>query len=92
MVTQPQPAPPRPVLVAVGAIGVEAVGDGVGQPGQLFGPVLGALARQVGLGLIAGGRVDPAGQLVVDAADHRDLTGAEFPGFLRGGRRSQRRR
>jgi hypothetical protein len=41
--------------------------------GQLFGPVLGAFPSQPGFGVAAGGVVNEAGQLVVEAADHRDL-------------------
>jgi hypothetical protein len=40
----------------------------------------------------AGVDVDPAGQLMVEAADHRDMLDAEFPGALGGGGRGQHRR
>lgn len=74
------------VGVGVGAIGVEAVGEGVGQRGQLFGAKAAALAGQPGFGALAGGGIDIAGQLVHEAADHRDLSGAELAGALaRGG-------
>ena len=89
LVAQHQAASAGAVFVAVDAVGVEAVGDGVGQPGELFGTVVGALFGQVGFGFVAGGGIDPAGHLVVEAPDHRDLAGTELPGFLGGGRTGQ---
>ena len=75
-------APAGAVLVAVGAIGVEAIGHGVGQSGELFGAKLGALAGQISFDTFAGGLIDPSGQLVVEAADDRDVFGSELSGSL----------
>ncbi len=60
------------------AVGVEAVGEFVGQPGQLVGAVLAGQAGQLGLGVRAGLGVDDIGQPVPEAADHRDVAGADL--------------
>ena len=89
LVAQGQASPAGAVFIAVGAVGVEAIDHGVGQPAQLFGPILRALLGQVGFGAVAGVLVDPAGQLVVEAADHRDLAGSQLSGTLCCGGRCQ---
>ncbi|BCZ25064.1 hypothetical protein MTY59_49190 [Mycobacterium senriense] len=54
------------------------------QPGQLFGSKPAAILGQPSLGLLAGRDVHPAGQLVIELADHRDLTGPQCAVALTG--------
>ncbi len=61
LAAQAQAAPPRPILIGVAAVGVEAIGEGGGQLGELFGAKLAGLAGQLGFGALPGGLVDPAG-------------------------------
>ena len=51
-------APPGAVVLGEVAVGVEAVGEGVGQLGQFVGAVLAGQAGQVGFGFVAGLDVD----------------------------------
>ena len=81
---QGEAAAPGAVSVGVGAIGVDAVGELVGEPGQLFGADLRPVAGQVGFGTFAGGRIDPAGQSVVEVADRRNVAGAQLALLLAG--------
>ena len=80
------------VDVAEVAVGVEAVGQFVGQLGQLIGAVLAGQPGQLRLGLGAGLDVDEIRQPVHEAADHRDMTGAELTVALGGGGGGQHRR
>ena len=73
------------VVVGVVAVGVEAVHEALGQPGQLFGAVVGGQLGEVGFGVFAGQGVEEAGQVVGEAADHRDVFAAEPSGALGGG-------
>jgi len=54
-------APAGPVVLGEVAVGVEAVSEGVGQPGQFVGAVLAGQSRQVGFGFLAGLDVDEIG-------------------------------
>ena len=74
------------------AVGVEAVGELVGQLGQLVGAVLAGQAGQLRFGFGAGLDVDEIGQPVEEAADHRDMAGTEVAVALRFGGRGQHRR
>ena len=65
------------------AVGVEAVGELVGQLGQLVGAVLAGQAGQLRLGFVPGLDVDEVRQPVQEAADHRDMAGAEVAVALR---------
>ncbi len=72
--------PRRLVAVDVGevAVGVEAVGELVGQLGQLIRAVLTGQTGQLRLGFGAGFEIDEIGQPMPEAADHRDVAGAEL--------------
>ena len=74
------------------AVGVEAVGELVGQLGQLIGAVLAGQAGQLRFGFVPGLDVDEVGQPVPEAADHRDMAGAEVAVALCFGGRGQHRR
>ena len=82
-----------PVEVAEVAVGVEAVSELVGQLGQLIGTVL---ARPGGpAALRPCTRVSmstKSGMPMPEAADHRDVTGTEIAGALRGSGGLQHRR
>ena len=82
--TQGQATAPGPVFVGVGAVGIEAIGESIGELAELLGSMLGPHLRQINVGLLAGGGIDPAGQLLEEAPDHRDLAGPELPGPLGG--------
>jgi hypothetical protein len=80
------------VVVAVAAVGIEAVRQLFSELGELIRPVLGAQPGKIGFGMGAGPGVDSPGQLVVEAADDCDMPGPEPPGALRGrGGRQYRR-
>ena len=91
---QGQTAPTGAVLVAVGAVGVEPIGQPGGELGELFGPDLGCALGELGCGVVARGAVHAGGQLVVEAADHRDVLGAEraLPLACGGARQHRRQR
>ncbi len=80
------------ILVAEIAVGVKAIGELVGQLGQLVGAILAAQLRQLGLGLHPGLDIDEVRQPVHKPADHRHMGGAEVPGALGGGGGLQPRR
>ncbi len=80
------------VVVGEGAVGIEAIGEPIGQPGQLFGAILRAQPGQVGFGTVACRAVNPARQLVVELADHRHLARTELALPLPGGGGRQHRR
>ena len=82
---QGQAAVAGPIFVGEGAVGVEAVGHRLGQFGEVFGAELGSELGEAGFGVVAGRGVDPAGQPVVEVADHRDLTGSQLALALRRG-------
>ena len=73
------------------AVGVQAVGELVGQLGQFVGAVLAGQAGQLGFGLVPGLDVDEVGQPVEEAADHRDMAGTDVAVALRVGGRGQHR-
>ena len=80
------------VVVGEVSIGVQAVGQFVGQFGQLVGTVLAAQPGELGLGHLPGLDVDEVGQPVDETADHRHMGGTDAPIPLRcGGGRQQRR-
>ena len=54
-------APAGPVVLGEVAVGVEAVGEGVGQPGQFVGAVLAGQSGQLCFGFVAGLDVDEIG-------------------------------
>ncbi len=62
-----------PVVVGEVAVGVEAVGEFVGQLAQLVGAVLAAQPGQLGFGVLAGFDVDDVGQPMPETADHRHM-------------------
>ena len=84
-------APPSPVVITEVAVRVEAVGEFVGQLGQLIRAVLGGQAGQLGFGFVPGFDIDKIRQPMPKAADHRDMTGTQLPVALRLGRRGQHR-
>ena len=81
-----------PVDVDEVPVGVEAVGEFLGQLGQLIGPVLAGQAGQLRLGLVPGLDVDEVGDSVPEAADDRDVAGAEVTVALGFGGGGQQRR
>ena len=87
-----QRAPARPVLIRELAVGVEAVGQPVSQPGQLIRPKPGRQPGQVGFGLLAGLDVDKTRQPMQKPPDHLHVRtpDASHPLGLR--RRGQQRR
>ena len=85
-------APAGPVVLGEVAVGVEAVGEFVGQLGQLIRAVLAGQSGQLGFGFGAGLDIDEIRQSMPKAADHRDMAGTELPVALRLGRRGQHRR
>ena len=70
-------------------VGVEAVGELVGQLCQLIGPVLAGQAGQLSLGFGSGLDVDEFGDSVPEAADDRDMAGTEVAIALCFGGRGQ---
>jgi len=76
-----------PVDVGEIAVGVEAVGEFVGQLAQRVGPMIGA-SGQLRLGLGSGLDVDEVRQPMEEPANHRDLAGTDdsVPLGLCGGR------
>ena len=74
------------------AVGVEAVGELVGQLGQLIGAVLTGQPGQLRFGLGAGLHIDEVRQPMKEAADHRDMPGPEIAVALRLRGRGQHRR
>jgi len=66
-------APPGPIGVGEVAVGVEAVGEGVGQPGQFVGAMLAGQAGQMCFGFGSGFDVDEIRQPVDETANHRDM-------------------
>ncbi len=76
------------------AVGVEAVGELVGQFRQLVGAVLTGQAGQLRFGCAAGLDVNEIRQAVKEAADHRDMAGTEVAVALggRGGFQHRRQR
>ncbi|CAG6925428.1 hypothetical protein PICSAR104_04107 [Mycobacterium avium subsp. paratuberculosis] len=94
LVAEDQPARPRPVFVAVAAVGVEAVHQPAGQLGQLIRPELCCLGRQLPFGVLAGLDVHRLRQLVEELPDHRHVVGADRPvalGRRRGGQQRRQR-
>jgi hypothetical protein len=87
-----QAAAGGPVVVAEVAVGVQTVGQRVGQLGQLVGAVFTGEPGQLGFGFGAGLDVDEVGQSMDEPADHRDVAGAEVAVALRLGGGGQRRR
>ncbi len=91
---QGQAAPVGAVLIAEGAVGVEAVHQPLSQFGQLVGAELGGQPGQMGFGFASGLAVDIDGQVAKEVPDHPHLAFAEAPVTLggRGGAqlRSQR--
>jgi hypothetical protein len=79
------------VVVAVGAVGVEPVGQPGGEFGELFGPDLRGALGELGFGVLASGAVHPGGQLVGEAAEDRDMLGAGCAFALVGGGAGQYR-
>src|SRR5882757_8780132 len=57
-------APAGPVVLGEVPVGVEAVGEGVGQLGEFVGAVLAGQSGQLGFGFVAGLDVDEIGQPV----------------------------
>ena len=92
--TQRQAAAFGAVDVGEVAVGVEAVGELVGQFRQLVGAVLTGQAGQLRFGCAAGLDVDEIRQAVKEAADHRDMAGTEVTVALggRGGFQHRRQR
>ena len=80
------------VDVAEVAVGVEAVGELVGQLGQLIGAMLQTQPGQLGFGLGAGLDIDKVREPMHEATDHRDMASAELAVALGGGGRGQYRR
>ena len=66
------------------AVGVEAVGELVGQLGQLIGPVLTGQPGQLRFGLGAGLHIDEVRQPMKEPADHRDMPRPQIAVALRG--------
>ena len=92
LIAEHQPAHARPVVVGVGAVGIEAVHQAPGQLGELVGPELGGLNGQVFFGVHTGLEVDGLGQLVEKPPDHRHMICPDRPVPLRRrGRRQDRR-
>ena len=94
MVADGEAAPAGAVVVGEIAVGIEAIGEFVGELAQLVGAMLAAQPSQLGFGLLAGFDVNGVGQPVTKAPDHRQVTGADFPVALRlcGGRQPGRQR
>ena len=84
-------APPSAVVLGEVAVGVQAVGELVGQLGQLIGAMLTGQPGQLGFGCGAGLDIDEIRQPMPKAADHRDMAGTQLPVALRFGRRGQHR-
>ena len=78
LVADGEAAPAGPVDVGEVAVGVEAVGEGVSQPAQFVGAVLTGQSGQLGFGFLAGLDIDEIGQSVHEAADDRDVAGADL--------------
>src|SRR6202041_1392591 len=75
-------APPSPVVIGEIAVGVEAVGEFVGELAQLVGATLTAQPGQLRLGLLASLDVDEVRQPVPKTADHHDVAGSDAAGSL----------
>jgi len=90
-VYQRQATAPGPVLVGVGPVGIQPIGESISELGELLGSIVGALARQIGFGLRARGASTKPG----NCWKKRRITRPdpfEFPVALGGGRRGQHRR
>ena len=72
--------------------GLQAVGEFVGQLGQLVGAMLAAQPGQLRLGLHPGFHVDEVGQPVPKTTDHRHVAGPDVAVALGGGGGRQHRR
>ena len=79
------------VVLGEVAVGVEAVGEFVGQLGQLIRAMLAGQAGQLGFGFGSGFDIDKIRQPMPEAADHRDMAGTQLPVALRLGGRGQHR-
>ena len=91
LLAQGEAAAAGAVVIGVGAIRIETIGEVIGQFGELFRAKVRARSGQVGLDSRAGRSVHPAGQAVEEPADHRHLPGAECALALGGGGRGQER-
>jgi hypothetical protein len=85
LLTQRQSTASRAVIVGVGPVGVEAIGDVFGQLSQLFGAKVAARVDQVSLDGLPGDGIDPAGEPLEEPADHRDLPATQLSLALGGG-------
>ena len=66
-----------PVVVGEVSVGVEAIGEFVGQLAQLVGAMLATQLGQLGLRFDARFHIDAVGQPVHEAADHRHVRGTD---------------
>jgi hypothetical protein len=87
--TQRQPAPPGAIRIAEVAVGVEAIGEPVGELRDALGAKLGGSLGQMGFGGLARQHVDAARQPLQKAADHPYVGGPDAPGSLRFGGSAQ---
>jgi len=76
-------APTRPVVLAEITVGVQAVGEFIGQLAEFVGAMLAGQAGQMCFGFLAGLDIDEIRQPAEEAADHRHMPEPDDPVTLR---------